>query len=126
MRCVCLLFPLLIPAALSAEPRARWSSEDLFQSVSTSLALGYGDTVIAGQLQKVDLTERLADEPIELLKRQGACAIGRRDAIKAVAASWRVCRRASASRAHGPMTGLKPEGRSQVRFIESGLRSPFL
>lgn len=65
------VFLLLLTGALATAARARWSAEEAFRFVSTSLALGYSDVTTARQLRNVDLTQRLTDEPIELLKRQG-------------------------------------------------------
>jgi VWFA-related protein len=63
---------LVVAAVLAASPRSSWNVEELFRAVSTDLALGYDDAVTAGRLEGVELSERLTDQPIEVLKAQGA------------------------------------------------------
>jgi len=63
---------LLTAGVFLAASRSRWSAEELFEYVSTSAALGYGDEVTARGLGGIELTQRLSDEAIDELRRMGA------------------------------------------------------
>jgi hypothetical protein len=81
------LLLVLVPARATAAELA--SAEDIFQLVSTAVAVGDTDETTARQVKNVQPAEQLAGEAIEMLKGQGAgpLTLGALDELRARSAT---------------------------------------
>ncbi len=71
-RAVTLLILLLVTCAIAGPERTSVSAADAFQQIVQSLTLGYSDEAIAYEVDHLELTERLDDNSLQVIERQGA------------------------------------------------------